>query len=315
MIQRPDIDALLAGPLGGWLKEQTNVRDAAREASASRLIMSAFIVLPFAAFLWFGPNWGFEVKAFLTVCAGIGASVWIYAPRAKAIAETKHGINDALAKALGLEYQAKLDTSTGFEFAKSFGLVPSYDRHTLEDLWTGTMSDRPFSLHEADLEEERKNGNSTHYVTVFRGAIMAFGYARAFSGTTLVTRAGKYRKFGFFSEKDQISLGGLTLARAQMVSPQMEEEFSIYSTDQVEARYLVHPVYVERLIALEDAFSGQKIRALFHNGELIVALETENMFESGSLDASRDREMIETCIGQFMTMADLADSLNEPERT
>jgi hypothetical protein len=32
------------------------------------------------------------------------------------------------------------------------------------------------------------------------------------------------------------------------------------------------------------------------------------------MDAGRDREMIETCISQFMSMADLAGTLNEPAR-
>ena len=73
-------------------------------------------------------------------------------------------------------------------------------------------------------------------------------------------------------------------------------------------------VYVERLIALEQAFAGKKIRTLFHSGELTVVLETEDMFESGSMNAARDRELVEKCVGQFLSMADLAATLNEPGR-
>ena len=83
------------------------------------------------------------------------------------------------------------------------------------------------------------------------------------------------------------------------------------TSDGVEARYLVHPTYVEKLIALENAFAGQKIRTLFAAGELTVVLEATNMFESGSLDARRDRELVEACVNQFMSMAELVGALNE----
>ncbi len=303
----------MAGELGMWLGEQARVRDAARAKSNSRLVIAAFIVLPLGAFLFFGPGLG-EFTMFLMFGALMGAGWWVYAPRAKAIKQTKTGINTALAQALGLEYQHDVQPGMGFMRASSFKMVPRFDRSNFEDLWRGELGGRTFSLHEAHLKQRRSNGKNTRYVTVFRGPVMTIGFDRTFHGTTLVERAGKHRNFLFFGEKDSLDIGNLNLQKVDMVHPEFEDEFTIYSTDQVEARYLVHPTYVEKLIALEQAFAGKKVRTLFMDGELTVVLETKNMFESGNMDAGRDREMIETCIKQFMSMVDLADALNEPAR-
>ncbi|MFC3096282.1 DUF3137 domain-containing protein [Alteraurantiacibacter palmitatis] len=314
MIERPDIDALMSGELGEWLTAQAQVRAAAREESNGRLVKAAFVVLPLAAFLLFGPGWDIEVKIWLIALAGIASGVWIYAPKAKAIRQTKEGINSALAAALGLTYSHDCEPGAGFDRAKLFRMLPGYSRAKFEDKWWGQIGTRAFTLHEAHLEQKRQSGKNSHYVTVFRGPVMTIAAGRRFHGVTLVERSGKHKKFGLFGEKDRLEISGLILDKADMVHPGFEDQFTVYSTDQVEARYLVHPGYVEKMIALEAAFSGSKIRTLFHEGEVTVVLEVRNMFESGQMDAGRDREMVAACVAQFMAMADLAASVSEADR-
>ncbi len=313
MIKRPDVDELLRGELGEWLSQQTDVREEARAKSNSRLVWAALIVLPLAGFV-IGIPFAGDLKFWIIGAAVAGAAWWVYAPRAKAIKQTKEGINSALARALHLSYQHEIEPGAGFTRARNFKMVPSYQRSSFEDMWSGHIGARSFTLHEAHLKQRRQSGKNSHYVTVFRGPVMTITCDRNFLGITLVERAGKHKKFGFFGEKDVLNVNGRELQKVDMVHSEFEDEFTIYSTDQVEARYLVHPTYVEKMIALENAFSGKRIRTLFHQGELTVVLEAKNMFESGNMDAGRDREMIETCINQFMSMADLAASLNDPTR-
>ncbi len=311
VIARPDIDELLSGELGQWLQGQTLVRDEAREKSNSRLVIAAFVVLPALAFIWFSPIGIGQLGIFLSVVIVGAAGWWVYAPRAKAIKQTKEGINAALARALGLEYEHDCQPGMGFARAQAFKMLPGFDRSSYEDMWSGEVSGRRFTLHEAELKQRRSSGKSTHYVTVFRGPVMTISSDREFHGITLLERAGKHRNFLFFGEKDSLSVGGKELRKVDMVHPEFEDEFTIYATDQTEAHYLVHPSYVEKLIELERAFAGKKIRTLMMDGEVTVVLEAKNMFESGSMDAGRDREMIETCIEQFMSMAELAAALNQ----
>ncbi len=315
MIARPDIDTLISGPLGQWLDEQALVRERARELSHSRWWKAAIIAGPLLAFLWIVvPAW-FQFNGFITMAAAAGAFAWGQMPRTKAIKDVKVGINQAIARALELEYQLEVEPGAGFEVSRRYELLPSYDRSRFEDLWHGDIAGHAFSLHEAHLKERRGSGKNRRYVTVFRGAILTIGFTRRFHGTTLIEREGRHRKLlGLGGRKDSVRFDGHQLDYVDLVHPDFEDAFDVFSDDQVEARYIVHPEYVERLIAVQKAFAGKDIRALFTAGELVIVVETENMFESGSLNAADDRSRIERTVEQFASLASLAHTLNEPER-
>lgn len=302
----------MAGDLGAFLQGQVAVREDAKAKTRNRYFISAVVGLPILAFLWFTPLGDFRL--FLTAAAGMGAFWWSRIPVNEAKKQTKSGINAAIAQALGLDYQHDCDAGHGFARAKLHKMFPSHDRSKFEDLWSGNMAGKPFTLHEAHLEEQRGSGKNKRWVTVFRGPVITIGFARSFHATTLLERSGRHRKFLFFGEKDELTVDGQVLQKADMVHPDFEDAFTVFTTDQTEARYLVHPTYIERLIALENAFKGKDIKTLFKDGELTIVLTSENMFESGSLDHNRDREMVETCVTQFMAMADLCAQLNEVER-
>jgi hypothetical protein len=310
MIERPDVDSLLAGPLGQWLEQQALVRAEAKAKSNRRFMIAAALGIPAILLSFaFAEGWAHFV-AFGVLAAG---GLWGYAPRAKAIKETKRGINQAIAEALGLTFADECEPGHAFELAKTYRMVPSHDRDNFEDMWSGEVDGRSFVLHEAHLEERRGSGKNRRWVTVFRGAILTIAFDRSFHGTTLLERDKKHRKF-FGGEKDYVEFGGHRLDCADMVHPEFEDMFSVWTDDQVEARYLVHPRYIERLIEVERAFGGQNVRALFKGGELSIVIESGDMFESGSLDPKQDRERIETCVTQFMSLVELAAALNEPAR-
>jgi hypothetical protein len=310
MIERPDVATLLAGPLGEWLERQAQVRTEARRKSNRRFAIAAAVGIPAVLLsLAFAEGW----VEFVALAAFAAAAGWGYAPRAKAIKDTKRGINQAIAESLDLSFQDECEPGHGFELARTYQMVPSYNRSNFEDLWSGDLAGRAFTLHEAHLEARRGSGKNQRWVTVFRGAILTIAFARRFHGTTLVERNRKHRKL-FGGQKDSVTFQGHRLDCVDMVHPDFEELFTVWGDDQVEARYLVHPRYIERLVEVERTFGGQNVRALFKGGELVVAIESGNMFESGSLDADKDRAMIERCVDQFISLAHLAAALNEPAR-
>jgi len=314
MLTRPDPDALLAGPLGDWLASQDGARDQARKRASTiqmtgiglACIVAMLIVLAkgdVGAALQFG---------FFIGAGSLGIAEWSKRGTVRTI---KGGINEAIAQSLDMEFVAAPVPGLEFERARGFQLLPGYERCSFEDQWRGKVGEHSFQLYEAHLEEERSSGKSRRWVTLFRGALITIGFARRFNGVTLVERAGRRKSFfGLLGDKDEITLDGIRLGRVDMVDPRFEDEFAVWSNDQVEARYLVHPEYVERLMAVEQAFAGEKVRALFQDGELLIVLESGNMFESGSLDASSDRALLQKTIDQFGTLVDLAVRLNERPR-
>ncbi len=314
MIVRPDPDALMAGGLGDWLAAQNTARADARARAAKwvkRGIIAAVAVT--AAIILLGGDIGTAFQfGFFTGLAGFGIAELIKRPVINSI---KGGINGAIARALDMEFTHVVTPGAEFETIRSFDMLPSHDRASFEDSWRGKVADRSFLLYEAELEDRRTSGKSDRWETVFRGSIIDVEFTRRFLGITLIERAGRRKRlFGLLGDADTVKLGGIELARIAMVDPRFEEEFAVWSNDQVEARYLVHPEYIERLIAVEQAFAGEKIRALFSGGSLLIVLESGNLFESGSLDASDDRRLLERSINQFGTLADLAVKLNERPR-
>ena len=312
MIEKPDAATLMAGPLGEWLAGQNASRSEAKVKSRKYTFYGILGAVFLGAFTLV-----FSHSAQATMVVG-GIAFAIGAGLAQVARKTvtdriKSEMNQAIAKALGLEYSAKVTPGKTFERAKAFDLVPSYDDDSFEDLWWGVLGTQPFTMHEAKLTEEQGSGDNKRTVTVFAGSIMSVGFNRNFIGTTLIERKSNHRGF-FGGLKEKIKLNGIELKLVDMVDPRFEEAFAVWSDDGVEARYLVHPDYAERLTAIEQAYSGENIRALFSEGELLIVLESGDMFESGSLNAEDDRAMLERTISQFTSLAELATKLNERPR-
>jgi hypothetical protein len=111
-----------------------------------------------------------------------------------------------------------------------------------------------------------------------------------------------------------VSFDGHRLDKVDQVHPAFGEVFALFSDDQVDARVLVHPGYVEHLLRLESAFGAKELRALFRAGEVIIAVEGRNLFESGAIDASGDHARAEEAARQFSALAGLALAINQNER-
>ncbi|TAD81397.1 MAG: DUF3137 domain-containing protein [Sphingomonadales bacterium] len=312
---RKGIDGLMQGGLEDWLAGQGDMRAAAKKRAASRWTWSAAIAMPVLAFVWFSPVGQTGIAPFLTILTIVAAGWWGYAPIADAKKAIKIGINSAIAASYGLSYASEVEPGPEFEAARTYGLVPGFDRSQFEDRWHGALEGHGFDLYEAHLEEQRGSGKNRRWVTVFRGPVIRMGFGRRFHSTTLLERAGKHRKWmGLGGASEHVDFDGHRLDRIDQVHPAFGDVFALFSDDQVEARVLVHPSYVEHLLKLESAFEARELRALFIRGEVIIAIETDDLFESGGMDASADRANVARAASQFGALAGLALAINQNER-
>jgi len=155
-----------------------------------------------------------------------------------------------------------------FEILKTVKLLPGYSRLKFEDLISGERAGTRFALVEAKLETGGKNSK-----TVFQGILVHVEYPERFLGRTVIARCGWWKRGRYSGD----------LKKVDLISRELEEAFTVYSTDQVEARALLSPDRMERLIALERHFSGGKLRGVFEDGHMTLALEAEDQFEAGSI--------------------------------
>lgn len=263
-------------------------RTAAVDVFRQRIAIGApvALILGVAVLLYFH-----EVFAGLIVAAiaGVIAFTIAYLPLQKLADEMKAGSLAAISQAIGVTYRLNGDAPPALRRFRDLDLLPGYDRSSFEDFFHGERQGCAFDLCEAMLEDERrdKDGDKS-YVTVFRGQMIRIAFPKKFLGVTVVKRdAGVFNALRGLGELKRVNLGDSTFEKA----------FEVYSNDQVEARYLVHPVFMERLIGLEQSFNGRRIRCGFDEGDLLIAVEGDDKFEIGDMfkplaDPARARKIV-----------------------
>lgn len=230
-----------------------------------------------------------QIALFIGLGGGAGLAWFAYSPIDRLAKQVKTQSLGSIAEAMRASYQLAGFEPPALERAKALGLLPSYNRSSFEDLFCGTHRGASFDLYEAHLKQHRRSGKNSSTVTVFRGQIIRLRFPRAFAGVTVVRRdAGMFNFLNGLGE----------LKRVGLVDSKFEKVFEVYGTDQVEARFLVHPAFMERLLELEGALRGKRIRCAFESGDLIICIEGGNLFEPGSLfqplaDPMRARRIVD----------------------
>ncbi len=171
-----------------------------------------------------------------------------------------------LAAAIGLDYLCDGFEGEGVPRLQGLGLLPRFQRASYEDRFAGRRQGCGFEVFEAHLEDKQSDGKSSHWVDVFRGQLVRIAFPKAFEGTTVVNRAGRHWSSPGFEP-------------VGFASSQFEHAFQVFGTDQVEARYLVHPAFMERLLALETALGGENLRCAFDAGFLTIVVDGGDLFE------------------------------------
>lgn len=164
-------------------------------------------------------------------------------------AGTKDNIVGNVCRFLGWTFTEEIEQPANFEDFERIGLIKkNHTRSNFEDLMAGTAHGAGFQFYEAHLERREGSGKNRKWVTKFRGQLLALKFDQEFLGTTVVLRDG-----GWLQRKKKGDM-----KRVGLVDPVFEKIFEAYGTDQVEARYLLTPTFMQRLVDLETSVDGKK---------------------------------------------------------
>jgi hypothetical protein len=216
--------------------------------------------------------------------------------------ETKEMLVEPVVRQFGMTYELAPAAPTDIMRFRDLGLVPSWDRAAFEDKLSGQRRNAPFEFFEAHLEDKRETSDSrgnrrTEWVTVFRGQCLVARFPKPFNGVTKVER--DHGVMNFFAKFGQ------GMPKVKLEDPVFEKCFEVYGTDQVEARFILTPDFMERLLKLEKTFEGKQLRCAFQGGEMLLCVEGKNLFEPGSMyrrmdDLSRVQEMLHDFAAVFL---------------
>ncbi len=126
------------------------------------------------------------------------------------------------------------------------------DRYRGDDLVRGSIGDTALEFSEIHAEyktetRDSKGNRRTHWHTIFKGLFFIGDFNKEFHGKTYVLTDVAEKTLGWLGQK----LQEWNLSRDQLVKledAEFEKEFAVYSDDQVEARYILSPALMRRLL-------------------------------------------------------------------
>lgn len=202
---------------------------------------------------------------------------WVTQPKRQYAEAYKKDILPGIAKLFGnLAYT--LNGKIPMEELEPSKIIPSHNRYHSEDHFTGEYKGVKITLSEIHLKRRQRSGKRTTYVTVFKGLAVLIAMPREkFYGHTVLTQ--DVTAFGKWFQKQTSGL-----KHADLVDPQFEKAFDVFTDDQVEARYLIDPVMIENLKTMRDLYDAKTFSAAYYKNQVLVLLPSRrNYFEPANI--------------------------------
>ena len=187
------------------------------------------------------------------------------------------------------------------ELCRNSGLFTSPDRYHAEDLIEGCLDKTSFICSEVHAEERRarstKNGVQYYWEDIFKGFLFIADFHKEFQGETTVLRDSFFK----------IKMGA---SRVKMENPDFEKVFDVFSTNQIEARYLITPSMMERMLKLDSNFK-KGVTISFRNSMILVAIpDSKNRFEADVWSSLSDMSILKSDFVVLQSLLEIVDELN-----
>ena len=225
------------------------------------------------------------------------AGVIAIIPLEKVREASKQAVIASLCKPLGITYVEKNFEAPAWKSFNELHLVPTPSDAAFEDHFSGAHGGVAFALCEATLSQG--SGKNRHQV--FHGQVVQLITQRRLYGTTVILRDSGWL------DRFECPAG---LKKVGLEDPEFEKIFEVFGTDQVEAREILTPTFMQELVDLEKSYAGQHLRCGFVGGDVLVAIEGPDRFEVGAMfstlvdkgrvaGVAHDIEAIFSLIGAF----------------
>ncbi len=194
-----------------------------------------------------------------------------------------------------------------YELSMLYHNSPRPDRYRGEDLIEGVIDKTDIRLSELHTEYKQvtydsKGRRQEQWITTFRGLFISADFHKHFQGVTLVlpdTEQSWLGGFGQWLQSLSAKLGNQPGELVKMEDPEFEKQFKVFSTDQIEARYILTPSLIRRIVNFR-AKTKSPIRLSFIASRVFVAIPTQhNHFEPPSLFAPTNKLLESETLAQY----------------
>lgn len=217
----------------------------------------------------------------LSGVAGVGAYTWFKTKASREYrADFKNKVIRAILKNIDTEGEMRY---SGYgrikrnEFVNCGIVNKNPDRYQGDDLVSGKIDQTEFSFSEIHAQYYVKDSKGRRRLqTLFKGLVFKADFNKDFQGRTVMVPDIAERFLGNMGQQ----LQKLNFGRGELVqleSVEFEKLFAVYSTDQVEARYILTPKFMERVVKFCEK-NELKISMAFHNSNVYVGIPMSKDF-------------------------------------
>lgn len=182
-----------------------------------------------------------------------------------------------------------------------------------EDLIKGTLGETTFSFSEVHAEKKVRSGSNTSMEDIFRGFYFIADFNKNFSSQTWVFPDRAEHLLGSFvgnlvqSFRAQLSADGDLI---KLEDPDFEKLFSVYSTHPIEARYILTPALMRRMLAMAK-MCGVRPYFSFLCSSVHIAIPThENRFEPHVFGTLVNFEMVRSFSQDILMLSGFVEAMD-----
>jgi hypothetical protein len=202
------------------------------------------------------------------------------------------------------------------KFRQSGLFQASPDRYGGEDRVSGQVGKTHIEVSEVHAEYESQttdaDGNTqTSWHTIFKGLFFVGDFNKHIKGTTVVLPDVAERLLGRFGKMLQ-NVGKLAWhpELITLEDPEFEKYFVVYGDDQNEARYILTPNLMERIVSFRK-LTGHGLHLSFRGQSVYVAITSgHDMFEPRVFRTVWSKKLIKTYVADMAMAIGVVEELN-----
>ncbi len=199
-----------------------------------------------------------------------------------------------------------------YDYDRSTLFLSRVDRYASEDMISGTLGKTAIRFSEVHSQIKHESGSGkdrkTEWRDIFKGIFFVGDFNKKFAGRTVVLTDIAESLFGSFGAMFQkMNVQRDTLIKLE--DPEFEKAFVVYGTDPVEARYILSPALMQRIVAFRKK-SGY-INLSFIDSNVCIAIPVlENLFEPSTFSTLIKYERMAKYNNYLILVTGIVEDLN-----
>jgi hypothetical protein len=198
----------------------------------------------------------------------------------------------------------------------SSNLFPtSYDRSSASERIEGSLGKTKFVAMNIATDKEHRTKDSSgktriRYESVYRGLLVQADFNKKISGRTSVrTDSGERFVGGLARTAQRLKATFSKTSLIELENPDFESVYQVHSTDAVEARYILTPIFMERILALRQK-RGVGFQIAFQDSKVIVAIPASSELYNAPFDLMNISASAERMMAEIFEVLELIEDLD-----